>query len=157
MTKDSTSTRRSFLKNSAFLAAPLAAGAPAVALAADGTKARLQRLEDEAAIREVHQSWLRKINTGERDAALGESVRRVITDHAEPESITVAGDGESAAGRFSCAVELEESLAKDSTLAQMAHAQGTGHVRRTERRILNVDYVKTGKAWTIANADLTSA
>ncbi len=63
MTTDTVSTRRSFLKGGAVAAAPLAVAAGGAAMAEDGRKARLARLEDEAAIRELHQAWLRRINT----------------------------------------------------------------------------------------------
>ena len=109
MTRDTASTRRSFLKSGALLAAPLAAvAAPAVAVADDGLKARLARLEDEAAIRELHQSWLRRINTGAGDtmaslyanpegAAFNQAVRSIAADHAwEPDAIELSADGKSA-------------------------------------------------------------
>lgn len=149
MSNNDTASRRSFLKRGVLLAAPLAAGTPAVALATDGTRARLQRLEDEAAIRDLHRSWLRKINAGDSDPALGEAVRRIGIDHAEPEVIDVAADGKTASGRFHCTVELEDVIAKDSTLAQMARAQGTGLVSHTERRVLEVEYTKSAAGWSI--------
>lgn len=154
MTRDNTSTRRSFLRSGALLAAPIAAASiPAAALAEGGLKSRVGRLEDEAAIRELHQSWLRQVNAGEGDALLGSAVRRITADHAgAPDRIEIHADGRSAAGYFDCAVEVETPLALDSTLAQMAHAQGHGAVRRTERRMLTVDYTKAGGAWTIAKA-----
>ncbi|HEX5418548.1 MAG TPA: hypothetical protein VFY39_00980, partial [Gammaproteobacteria bacterium] len=128
------------------------------ALAGDESRARVQRLEDEAAIRDLHQRWLRKINAGERDAALGEAVRRIAADYAgKPDAIELAADGKRAAGRFSCVVGLEEALAKDSTLAQMAHAQGAGFVSRTEQRVLDVAYAKTAGAWAIASATFSRA
>jgi len=178
MTKDanSTSTRRSFLKRGALLAAPLAAvAAPAAIMADDELKARLARLENEAAIRELHQTWLRRFNarkdetTGAHDAAaalfanregaaLDPSVRGIAPDHAgEPDTIEVAADGKSATGRFHCALEIETAIPQDSTLAQMAHAQGSGFVRRTERRILKVEYVKASGAWAITRAELAPA
>ena len=46
MTRDTDSTRRSFLKGGALLAAPLAAAVPAALVADDGMRARLARLED---------------------------------------------------------------------------------------------------------------
>jgi hypothetical protein len=168
MTKD-TSTRRSFLKGGALLAAPLAAVVPAAVLADDGLKARLAKLEDEAAIRELHQSWLRRINTGAGDAAVpvfadsertafGQAVRSIAPDHAgEPDAIEVAADRKSAVGRFHCAIEIETRIAQDCTLARMAHAQGGGLVRRTERRVLRVEYEKTLDAWSIAKAKLAPA
>lgn len=166
MTAKSNSTRRSFLKRGALLAAPLAAAAPAAILADDGLKARLARLEDEAAIREVHQAWLRSINAGATDGAARlvpdfegiapeQTVRGISADHAgQPDAIEVAANGKSASGRFHCAVEIETAIAQDCTLAQMAHAQGSGFVRRTERRVLNVRYVKMSDGWAIAKVGL---
>jgi hypothetical protein len=171
MSKDTTSTRRSFLKGGALLAAPLAAAVPAAIIADDGLKARLARLENEAAIRELHQAWLRRVNTrvdnttraggtarplfaDSEGAALDQAVRSIATDHAgQPDAIDVAADGKSAAGRFHCVVETETAIAQDSTLAQMAHAQGSGFVRRTERRVLKVEYTKPSGAWAIAKVE----
>ncbi len=166
MIKETASTRRSFLKSGALLAAPLAAvAAPAVIIADDRLKARLARLEDEAAIRELHQSWLRRINTGTGDttaslyanpegAAFDQAVCSIAADHAwEPDAIELSADGKSATGRFHCTVEIETAIAQDCTLARMAHAQGGGFVRRTERRRLNVEYVKTSGAWAIAKIE----
>jgi hypothetical protein len=168
--KDTDSTRRFFLKSGALLAAPLAAAVPAALVADDGLRARLTRLEDEAAIRELHQSWLRRVSVSASagaghtvapmfaDAEGAESdraVRSIAADHTgEPDAIEIAADGKSAVGRFQCAVEIENVIAQDCTLARMAHAQGGGFVRRTERRILKVEYVKADGAWAIANADL---
>ncbi len=160
--RKNTSTRRNFLKAGALLSAPLAA-APAVALASDGLKARVARLEDESAIRELHQTWLRGVNAGTAsDAIVGNAdnvkVRRISAHHAGPlDEIKLGPDGRSASGRFHCAVELEATLAKDCTLAQMAHLQGGGFVRRTEPRVLNIDYVKTSGAWSIAKVELAPA
>jgi len=165
MTTHSTSTRRSFLKGGALLAAPLAAAVPAAVFADDGLKALLARLEDEAAIRELHQNWLRRINTGADGAAtrlfadpegtaFDQAVRSITADHAgQPDAIEVAVDGKSAAGRFQCAVEIETTIAQDCTLARMAHEQGGGFVRRTERRVLKVEYVKACGAWAIAKVE----
>jgi hypothetical protein len=161
MSKDTASTRRSFLKRGAMLAAPLAAvAAPTAILADDELKARLARLENEAAIRELHQAWLRGINAGaggEANAAFDPSVRGIAPDHAgEPDAIELAADGKRATGRFHCAVETETAIARDSTLGQMAHAQGSGFVRRTERRVLKVEYRKASGVWTIAKAEFAA-
>ena len=175
MTKDdTTSTRRSFLKRGALLAAPLAAvAAPAAIMADDELKARLARLENEAAIRELHQAWLRRINTRKTDHRSARRCARCSriakAPHStnpcaasrrftpgEPDTIEVAADGKSAAGRFHCAVEIETTIAQDCTLAQMAHAQGSGFVRRTERRVLKVEYVKASGAWAIAKVEFAS-
>ncbi len=159
------STRRSFLKRGALLAAPLAVAAPAAVIADDGLKARLAQLEDEGAIRELHHAWLRHVNAGAGDAAtalladsegtmLDQTVRSIAADHAgEPDVIEVAADGTRAIGRFQCAVEIENAIAQDCTLARMAHAQGGGFVRQTERRVLKVEYKKIGGAWAIAKVD----
>jgi len=151
MTKDITPTRRRFLKGGALLAAPVAiASVSAVALADDGLKARVRRLEDEAAIRELHQSWLRQVNTGDRDALLDSAVRRITADHTgAPDKIEIAADGRSAVGCFDHAVDVETPLANDCTLAQMAHAQGYGTICRTERRMLTIDYTKSSGCWKI--------
>jgi hypothetical protein len=84
-------------------------------------------------------------------------VRSIAADHAgEPDAIDLAADGKSAIGRFQCAVEIENAIAQDCTLARMAHAQGGGFVRRTERRTLKVEYVKADGAWAIAKVDFAS-
>ena len=171
MTTDATSTRRSFLKGGALLAAPFAAAVPAAVLADDGLKARLAKLEDEAAIRALLQTWLRRINTRADDVAGADAtvasvfadaegvaseqaLRSIAPDHAgEPDVIAIGADGKSAVGRFQCAVEIESAIAQDCTLARMAHAQGGGFVRRTERRMLKVEYVKADGVWLIARID----
>lgn len=101
MKENANSTRRSFLKSGLVLAAPLAAVGPPRVVADDGLKAHLARLEDEAAIGKLHQSWLRQINSGSSDAlasmftaahgfAFGHAVRNIAADHAgEPDAIAV--------------------------------------------------------------------
>jgi hypothetical protein len=156
MNKDAGATRRMFLKRGALLAAPVAAASSAVvALADDGLKARVTRLEAEAAIRESHRTWLRQVNAAQGDALLDGTVRRITADHAgAAERIEIAADGRSAVGYFDHAVELETPLATDCTLAQMAHAQGHGNVRRTERRMLTVEYTRAGDTWKIGRVTL---
>jgi hypothetical protein len=172
MTKETNSmgsTRRSFLQRGALLAAPLAVAVPAAVITDDGLKARLARLEDEAAISKLHQAWLRRVNTsagagggdvvvpffaGAKGTAFNRAVRNIAVDHSgEPDAVEVAADGKSATGRFQCSVEIENAIAQDCTVAQMAHAQGSGFVRRTERCALKVEYVKAGGAWAIAKAE----
>ncbi len=145
---------------------------PAAVVADDGLKTRLARLEDEAAIRELHQTWLRRINISvegypsgrhrarcsrAEGAAADQGVRNIAADHTgEPDAIDVAADGTRAVGRFQCAVEIENAITQDCTLALMAHAQGSGFVRRGERRVLKVEYVKTDGAWAIAKIEFAS-
>jgi hypothetical protein len=50
---------------------------------------------------------------------------------------------------FHCTLDVETLLPLDCTAAQMAHAQGEGCVRRSERRQLLVGYVRTGEGWAI--------
>jgi hypothetical protein len=156
VTSDNASTRRSFLKGGAALAAPLAVALPAAVMADERLNLRLMRLEDEAAIRELHQIWLRQINTG-AVTAFDQAVHSIAADHSgQLDAIEIAANGTSAAGRFHCAVEIETAIAQDCTLARMAHAQGGGFVRRTDRRVLNVEYVKTSGAWAIAKVEFAS-
>jgi len=166
MAERKASTRRSFLKVGALAAAPLAAAASAEAAAADARTARLLRLEDEAAIRDLHQAWLRRINAGDaqeaarlfadpRRAALEGGLSRIAADHAaEPDRVEVEADGRRATARYGCLVELETALPTDCTLAQMARAQGSGVLRRSERRVLEAAYVKAGERWAIARLEL---
>jgi hypothetical protein len=149
-----------FLRNSALLAAPIAAASvPVAALSKDrsddGLKARLARLEDEAAIRELHRSWLRQVNAAGGSALLDSSVRRITAHPAGvAENIELAVDGRSATGHYHYSLELEALLPADSTLAQMAHAQGTGTVCRTEHRVLTVEYIKAADTWNIGKVAL---
>jgi hypothetical protein len=145
---------------------------PAAVVADDGLKARLAKLENEAAIRELHQAWLRRVNARTDDGtrtdaaslfadpegvAFDQAVRSIAADHAgQPDAIEVAADGKSAEGKFHYAVEIEITIAQDCTLAQMAHAQGGGFVRRTERRVLKVEYVKASGAWAITKVEFAS-
>jgi hypothetical protein len=155
------STRRSFLKRGALFAVPLAAAAPAAVIAEDSLKERLARLENETAIRRLHQNWLRRINTGAGETALlfadakyGTVVRGIASDHSgEPDNIEIARDGKSATGRFHCVVETESTIVRDCTLAEMAHAQGSGFVRHAGSRVLDVEYVKASGGWAIAKAE----
>ncbi len=167
--KPPNATRRAFVTAGAVLAAPLAAAAPVAVMAEEQRKSRLARLEAEAEIRALHQAWLRHVNTGARDdaarlfadptaGAFDPDVRSLVTDHAAaPETIEIAADGLTASGRYPCVAEVTTDLAEDCTLAQMAHLQGGGLIRTTERRVVKAQYVKTGAAWAIAKIDLASA
>ena len=167
MSTQSTSSRRSFLKGGAIVAAPLAAVVPSIALAGQEHLARAQRLQDEAEIRDLHQTWLRKLATGTDASALFASpnagrlspaVRSVAADHVgEPDRIEVAEGGQRASGRYAAIVELETELPRTTTLTQMAHAQGGGVVSHSERRLLRAEYVKIAGAWAIQSVELVRA
>jgi hypothetical protein len=158
MTQNKTATRRTFLKGGALLAAPIAVTSTAAVVMADDRLAhRVAHLEDEAAIRSLHGSWLRQVNAGEHDTRLDASVSRITADHAgAADRIEVAADHQSAVGLFDYAVELETPLAQDSTLAQMAHVQGYGVTRRIERRLLTVSYTRSRGAWAIGKIALNT-
>lgn len=146
------SSRRSFLKGGVLVAAPVAAAGIAASAGHHEHEAQLARLKAETAIRDLHQTWLRKVNTGDaaEAARLDKAVVAIAADHAgAPDEIRLAADGKTATGRFHCLVETQAELARDCTLAQMAHAQGEGMVRSSDRRVIHADYVKTADGWTI--------
>jgi hypothetical protein len=155
-----TQSRRAFLKGGALAAAPLAAAGAAATAAKIEHEAKIEQLQSEAAIRDLHQDWLRRVNTGSeitalfadpRQARLHDAVSRVETDHqGAADEVRLAADGLHASGRFACLVETRTELAKDCTLAQMRHAQGEGWLRQSERRLLKADYVNTEGGWMIA-------
>src|SRR6185312_5790174 len=70
MSEQPDSTRRAFLKGGALAAAPLAAAGAAAVAAKSGHAAEIERLQAEAAIRDLHQAWLRKVNIGADTSAL---------------------------------------------------------------------------------------
>ena len=81
----------------------------------------------------------------------------LLADHAgNADSIEVSADHQSAVGHYDHVVEFEIVLPRESTLAQMAHAQGHGVLRRTERRQLAVRYTKTQGRWKIAQVRLAT-
>lgn len=162
MSKTAETSRRSFLKSSAVVAAPIAAiGAPAAALGADDSNARLALLEDERAIEALNRNFLRRFNAaGLRDTAslfaggeppkLAEGTARLTLDPAaEPEKPQIAEDGARAHCRYACEVETDHPLEGEDTIVQMARLQGNGTARTSERRVIEADYVKGERGWTI--------
>ena len=142
MSESSISTdRRSFLKSGALAAAPLAAMAPAVTLADDGSQARLTRLEDERAIEGLHRAFLRQ------PSALGYDIRAVRQDRDA--TIEIAEDGRSATLRCDCCVERDTAFTGDTTVERMARFQGHGSHRHAEERVLVADYVRTSEGWSM--------
>jgi hypothetical protein len=165
MTEMRNSSRRSFLKVGAMLATPVGAVAvPAIASATESGDARLTQLESEAAVRELHQQWLRGVNRGADVASLFAEPRRarldahiasIAVDHAgEADVIQVSADGVRASGRYHCVVETVTELVPDCTLTQMKHAQGEHMVRDSARHVIEADYVRGERGWAIASLTL---
>ena len=158
-----TTSRRSFLKTGAVVAAPLAVAAPATALAADDSRARLVRLEDERAVEALQRKFLHHLNgandCGEFIASpdavdLGEGLRSIAEDVSREASLELAEDGRTAHARCACRIEREAEFAGDSTLERMARFQGHGSHRFAEERVLATEFVKGKDGWRIAAARL---
>jgi hypothetical protein len=157
----SATDRRSFLKTGALLAAPAAAVAPVAALADDGSRTKLARLEDERAVEALHRSFLRHVS-GAGDCAalvtssdaieLDDGLRSIAEHPAHEPAVELADDGLSAAARCTCRVELETEFTGDSTIEQMARFQGQGSHRHSEERVLATEFVKGKHGWRIARA-----
>lgn len=159
MSNDTTTSRRAFLKTGAIAAAPFAAvGVPMAALAADGSKAKLLRLEDERAIGKLHGKLLRHLHAGNAPAELfaGKAtkleagVRGISPDHsAEPGAIAFSDDGQRASQRQPVKVEIAHDLEGDGTLIQMARLQGNTLALAVLPKTLVAQYVRTGGDWAI--------
>jgi hypothetical protein len=158
-----TTSRRSFLKTGAIVAAPLAAAAPVAALADDGSRAKLARLEDERAVEALQRKFLRHLNgagdCGEFIASsdavdLGEGLRAIAEDIGHEPVLELSQDGRSATARCACRVEREVEFSGDSTLERMARFQGQGSHRFAEERVLAMEFVKGRQGWRIAAARL---
>jgi len=158
---DQTSDRRSFLKTGAIVAAPLAVAAPAVAFAADDSRSRLARLEDERAVEALQRKFLRYLNgngdcgefVASADAVdLGEGMHSIAEDPGGEAMFELADDGLTACARCACRVERETEFAGDSTLERMARFQGQGSHRFAEERVLATEFVKGKDGWRIAAA-----
>jgi hypothetical protein len=163
MRRNPATDRRSFLKTGTLVAAPLAMAAPAAALADDGSRARLARLEDERAVEALQRQFLRYLNGGEdcggfvasSDAVeLGEGLRSIAEDPRHEATLELAPDGLSATARCACRVERETAFTGDSTLERMLRFEGHGHHRHEERAVLAMEFAKGRDGWRIARARL---
>jgi hypothetical protein len=162
MKTNSISTRRRFfLQASAALSVPVAASAAAARSDESKTNARLAALEDEKAIRELQQAYVRHVNSGARDklgdlfanlsaARIDASVRSLSMDgFGEHDVIEIATDGTTATAHTRCAVQTEAVIGPNCTLVEMAREQGEGVLRRSEKRVLVSTYVKVSGTWKI--------
>jgi hypothetical protein len=148
--KQTGTDRRSFLKSGALVAAPLAAMAPVAALADDGSRAKLARIEDERAIEALHRDFLRRVNRGERGAVkLAEGLAGLADNSAADAQIAFSDDGRRARARRACKASFRTDFTGNSTLEQMARLQGQGSHAHEEPRVLVADYVKGRQGWAI--------
>ncbi|TIX51874.1 hypothetical protein [Alteraurantiacibacter aquimixticola] len=167
MSKTIDTTRRSFLKVGALVAAPAAAiGIPVAAMAEDGSKAALARLQDERAIEALNRDFLRAFNRGgakdtaslfadRKGPAFAKGVSKLSLDLAEePRSFAIAEDGATATARYDCTAEIADELAGKETLVQMARMQGNSAGSQSARVTLSAQYAKRGEGWLIASLDL---
>ena len=165
MSKTMTS-RRSFLKSGAIVAAPVVAvAAPAVALAADDSKAKLARIEDERAIEVLNRTFVRDFNgSGAQGTAklfadgkapmLVNASRLALDPAADPDLLEIAADGASAHSRHAVTVESEHEIEGHGTLAQMARLQGNTAATASHRHVLIAEYVKQDDRWAIGSVRL---
>jgi len=143
--------RRSFLKTGAIVAAPLAIVAPPVALADDGSRARLARLEDEKALAALHRDVMRQVNCGNRK--LAEGLTTVAADPAHELQIAFAGD-DRATCRRACTAGFRTEFSGHSTIEQMHRLQGQGLHEHEEARVLIAEYRKDENGWAIESLHL---
>jgi hypothetical protein len=167
MTKTTETTRRSFLKSGALVAVPVAAiGLPAAALAEDGSKAALARLQDERAIEALAHDFVRMFNRGgahgtaslfanRASPAIGKGISKLNLDLSEtPQSVTIAGDGASATARYACTVDIAHDLEGQATIVQMARLQGGAAVTHSARKTLAAHFARAEDGWRIAGVEL---
>lgn len=161
--ENNTTSRRSFLKAGAIVASPVMAAAPVAALADDGSRAKLARLEDERAVEALHRNFLRHLNGGgdcgefiakAGAVNLGEGLRSIAENPATNVSLELAEDGRTAVTRSDCRIERQVEFTGNSTVEQMARFQGQGSQVFEERRVLATEYVKDKQGWRIARANL---
>lgn len=170
MTEQTRSTRRSFLKFGAIGAPFAAAAAAGAARAEDPAAARLARLEDLNAIRDLNQRYVRGVNAraaedvaslfaDPKSAALDDTVRRLAAEDALEESmVEIAEDGRTAVANLACVADTETPVTPHCPLVDMAREMGEGVVRASGRRVLTTRFEKQADgAWKIAAAELQTA
>jgi hypothetical protein len=146
------------------LSVPLAVAASRVAAGGDADaalKLRLAELDDVDAIRGLNRDYARYINaqTHDKAAALFLDPSRSEIDPAvsglaardlgEHDVIELAPGGKTARAELYCLVATETAIGPTCTLVEMARLQGEGVIRRTEPRVLENRYVKSGGVWKI--------
>jgi hypothetical protein len=164
MATESSATRRRFFGQAgAALSAPLAAGIGVTGTASAAEhelSARVARLEQAEAIRDLARRLARYLNAGDsrlaglfvdpRSVTALDGIRSLAaTELGDGERLEIADDGQSARAAFIVAVETQRALEGHSTLIEMARAQGDGFVCRSERRVLALDYARLADGWRI--------
>ncbi|WP_338240534.1 hypothetical protein [Aurantiacibacter hainanensis] len=156
-------TRREALKFGALAAAPVAALAPAAALAGDDSAARLARMEDERALGELVRNFVRRFNgsgnCSEFVASAGAiridpQVCAIGEDASRDPQLAFAGDGRSAAWQSRARVDLLTDFDGDSTVEKMARFQGQGSASSRAERRLEAEFARSGGNWTITRLTL---
>jgi len=156
-------TRREALKLGALAAAPVAALAPAAAIAADDTAARLARMEDERAIAGLVKSFVRRFNgsgdCGEFVASSGAirinpQVCAIREDNSRDPQLAFAADSRTATWLSRAEVELLTDFEGDTTMEKMARFQGQGSASSRASRQLNAEFSRTTEGWTITRLTL---
>ena len=157
--------RRSFLKTGALAATPVIALAPAAAMADDGGRARLARLEDERAIKGLTRAFLRRFNGGGASKCgefvassgaikLDNDLDAIVEDPAQDTRVELSEDGNVAHLRRACRVERVSHFEGATTLEQMARFQGQGTARHSESRILDAQFARRPNGWIITRLRL---
>ena len=155
--------RREALKLGALAAAPVAALAPAAALAADDSATRLARLEDERAIGDLVKRFVRRFNgsgdCGEfvanaRAVRIDPQVKSIREDTSRDPQLFVAEDGRSARWQSHTEVELLSAFHGDTTMEKMARFQGQGSASMRTRRRLEAELSRANEGWIITRLAL---
>ena len=151
-------TRREALKLGALAAAPVAALAPALALAGDDSAARLARIEDERAVGDLVRKFVRRFNgSGNCSEFVASSgairidpqVCAIREDTTRNPQLTFAEDGHTADWRSHAEVDLLTDFDGDFTVEKMARFQGHGSASSRARRRLEASLARTSDGWTI--------
>jgi hypothetical protein len=161
MSNEANTTRRTFLKTGAFVAVPAAGlGLPAVALAADDSRAALLRLQDERLLESLTRDFVRAFSRGGVDEASalfadGKAPvlpfsNLVLTDEAH--DIAIAD--RSASARFACTVDVAQPLEGEETLVRMARLQGNAAAVQVAGKTLTASYIRHQSGWRIASIAL---
>jgi len=156
MTEKMTSSRRSFLKSGVVVGTPIVVAAvPAAALADDGSRGKLARLEAERTVDALHRTWMHKASLGQVHGLSGNVSALRLRPGAEIAQAELSDCGQFAIARQQCIVEIDEEPEEDCTVIQMARLQGNRLGFREEDRILKVRYSNCSEqGWHLREAEL---